>query len=76
MPESAPIDWLRMLHRGVTLLRAARGDDVDTDHLAERARAVKLKETIDSTARAVIGCQRTADCDCPICREHREENHP
>lgn len=75
MTDQAP-DWLRILHRGVTLVRAMRGDDVATDTQAERVRAAKLQETIDGAARAVIGCAKTPDCDCPICREHREENHP
>lgn len=66
----ADVDWLRIVHRGATLLRSIRGDrEVDEDHATERGRAATLKETLNDVARHAVGCKKPAACDCPICRE-------
>ncbi len=61
---------LRLGHRGLTLVRALRGDkDLERDHSAETGRASKLHRTIDHAARTVVGCAAPDDCDCPMCLE-------
>lgn len=68
-----PTDWLRVAHRGLTLVRSLRGDlELEEDHAAERSRASLLHRTIEDVARQVVGCQRTPACDCPVCRDEKD----
>ena len=73
MTDQAPIDWLRVLHRGSALLRALRGDaEIGSDTAREQGRAAQVRKTINDTARAVVGCRgRGTDCDCPVCSEEK-----
>lgn len=68
--ELGRVDWLRVIHRGAVLFRALRGDaDAAADDATERARAGKLRSTVDGVARAAVGCLAPAPCGCPICSE-------
>ena len=68
--------WLRVIHRGSALIRMLVEDrDVDNDHAREHVRAVKIRNTINQTARVAVGCVASTGqhCDCPLCNEDRAE---
>jgi len=75
MKPPPPLDWVRIAHRGLSLLRELRGDaDQVDDSVLERERAKRVRRTIESTARHVAGCSGTPDCQCAVCTD--EERTP
>ena len=70
--ELPRVDWLRVAHRGLTLVRALRRDSkLVADQEEEQGRAATMLQMMDTVARAAVGCERKPGCGCAICREQR-----
>lgn len=71
-----PVDWLRVMHRGLSFLRGLRGDGeaADDDTATERMRATKLTTSIEAFAREQAGCKAPAACNCALCMRTRAED--
>lgn len=75
MAERPPeIDWVRLLHKGLTFFREVRGDvEVTKDTEREQLRATQARRSIETIARTAARCVAPNDCDCPLCRERDRE---
>jgi len=69
------VDWLRVVNRGTTLIRAFKGDArVADDTALEQARAGKFQSFARGVVRVAVGCVASTGraCDCPMCQEDAE----
>jgi len=69
------VDWLRVIGNGVNFLRAMNEDpNLPADQDREKERAKTMHRAIDQVVRGLVDCQAPGNCDCPLCREEKEES--
>lgn len=69
-------DWPTTFHKAGVYMRALRGDveEATQDDARMRDAAERTRGGLEEIARQVVGCRRTAECQCGVCREKRGEN--
>lgn len=65
-------DWPTTIHKAGVYMRALRGDDqAAADDARMRDAAERTRNGFEEIARQAVGCRRTPDCGCGVCREKR-----